>query len=215
MALASTLKTESEAGKAVQPWINQLELQAGAREKRVRCDRAVALVSAEMRGFCTRQGICLEKTAMHTPQQNGKAERLIRILMERVRFVLVEAGLDEQLRAEALIVVVYTPNRAPTSGGKAPPFERFHGKKPYVACLRGLGCLAYALITKGQQRKLQPRTMLGRCMGYAAGGHAYRVYKCASRIVVGRRDVVADETPVVTKGNSIRLSPSVDTCTSS
>jgi len=215
MALASTLKTESEAGKAVQPWINQLELQAGARAKRVRCDRAVELVSAEMWGFCTRQGICLEKRAVHTPQQNGKTERLNRILMERVRFVLVEAGLDKQLWAEPLIVVVYTPKRAPTSGGKAPLFERFQEKKPYVACLRRLGSLAYALMPKEQQRKLQPKTMLGRCMGYAAGGHAYRVYKCASRIVVGRRDVVADVTPVVTNGHSICLSPIFDTCTSS
>lgn len=85
LAVASTLKAKSDAGTAVQAWIRQLELQAGARVRRVRCDGAGELGSTEMRTFYARRGIRLEATAAHTPQQNGKAERLIRTLMERVR----------------------------------------------------------------------------------------------------------------------------------
>jgi len=147
-----------------------------------------------MRAFCARRGIRLEPSAAHNPQQNGKAERLNWTLMERVRSILAEAGLGEELWAEALMVVVYTRNRAPSSDGKATPYQRFYGNKPDVACLRVWGSLAYTLKPKGQPRKLQPKTMLGRVVGYAAGGHAYRVNNPASRKVVVRRDVVAGET---------------------
>lgn len=194
LVVVSALKAKSEAGKVVQAWIAQLELQAGARVKRVRCEGAGELISAEMRAFHARRGIRLELTAAHTPQQNVKAERLNRTLMERVRSISAEAGPCEELWAEAFMAVVYTCNRAPTSDGKATPHERFYGKTPDVACLRVWGSLAYALKPTGQQRKLQPKTLLGRMVGYVAGGQAYRVYNPASRKVVVRRNVVVDET---------------------
>lgn len=202
LAVASTLKANGYSGKAVQAWINQLELQTGARVKRVRCDGAGALLSAEMREYYTRRRIRLEPTAAHTPQQNGKSERRNRTLMERVRSILAEAGLGEELWAEALMTVIYTRNRAPTSDGKATPFERFYDKTPDVACLLVWGSVAYALKPKGQQSKLEPTTMIGLVVGYAAGGHAYRVYHPASRKVLVRRDLVADETSVRGRGNA-------------
>lgn len=196
LAVASTLKAKSDAGTAVQAWIRQLQVQAGARVRRVRCDRAGELGSTEMRAFYARRGIRLEATAAHTPQQNGNAERLNRSLMERVRSVLAESGHGEELWGGALMAVIFTRNRAPTSDGKATPYSRFYGKVPDVACLRVWGRKAYALKPKEQQRKLQPKPMIGRVVGYAAGGHAYRVYNPASRKVVVRRDVVADEASV-------------------
>lgn len=127
LVVASTIKTMSAAGPAVRAWIAQLELQSGARIKRVRCDGAGELVSAEMRQIYGQLGIRLEPTAAHTSQQNGKAERLIRTLMERVRSFLAEAGLRVELWAEALMAVIYARNRAHTSDGKSTPFERFSG----------------------------------------------------------------------------------------
>lgn len=190
LVVVSALNAKSEAGKVVQAWIAQLELQAGARVKRVRCEGAGELISAEMRASHARRWIRLELTAAHTPQQNVKAERLNLTLMERVRSMSAEAGLCEELWAEEFMAVVYTCNRAPTSDGKATPHERFYGKTPDAACLRVWGSLAYALKPTGQQRKLQPKTMLGRMVGYVAGGQAYRVYNPASRKVVVRRNVV-------------------------
>jgi len=49
--VAFAVKAKSEAGKAVQAWINQLERQAGARVKVLRCDGAAALVFADMSDF--------------------------------------------------------------------------------------------------------------------------------------------------------------------
>ena len=65
-----------------------------------------------------------------------------------------------------------------------------------------LGSVAYALKPKGQQRKLQPKTMISRVVGYAAVGHAYRVYNPVSRKDMARRDVFAEETSVRAPGNT-------------
>jgi len=52
--------------------------------------------------------------------------------------------------------------------------------------------------------------MLGRVVGYAAGGCAYRVYNLASREVVVQRDVVVEDTPVDTSRTSSFLSVVLD-----
>lgn len=169
--------------------------------KRARCDRTGELVIAEMCALYARRGIRLKPTAAHTPQQNGKAERLYRTRIERVRSMLAEAGLGEELWAEALMAVLYTRSRAATSDEKATPYQCFYGEKPDVACLRVWGSPAYALNSKGQQMKQKPKAMLGRVVGYAAGGHAYRAYNPASRKVMVRRDVDTDET-VRERGNT-------------
>jgi len=136
LALASTLKTASEAGNAIQAWISQLELQAGERVKRVRCEGARELVSADMRAVYTSRGIRLVTTAEQTSQQNRKAKHLKRTLMERVWSILAEAWLGDELWAEALMAVFYNLNPVPTSDEKATPFERFYGKRPDVYSLR-------------------------------------------------------------------------------
>lgn len=38
--------------------------------------------------------------------------------------------------------------------------------------------------------------MVGHAVGYAAGGHAYRIYNLSSRKVVVRRDAIVEERPV-------------------
>jgi hypothetical protein len=56
-----------------------------------------------------------ELTVPGTPQQNGDAERLNRVLLERTRAVLAESGLCQNLWAEALVTVNYARNRTPVS----------------------------------------------------------------------------------------------------
>ena len=202
LAVASPIRTKGDVKKAVESWISQLELQAGARVKRVRCDGAGELSSTDMLDFYSRRGIRLEPTAAHTPQQNGKAERLNWTLVENLRCLLMEAALGPDFWAEALQTVICTRNRAPTSDGRATPLERFNGRKPDVGGFRVWGSRAYALKPKLQQRKLLSKVMVGHIVVNAARGHAYRIYDPATRNVVVGRDVVADEAPVDDTGHA-------------
>ena len=48
-------------------------------------------------------------------QQNGVAERLNRSIMNKVRSMLSESGLDQKFWAEAASTSVYVINRLPSS----------------------------------------------------------------------------------------------------
>ena len=56
------------------------------------------------------------------------------------------------------------------------------------------GCREWALKPKQQQRKLEPRTDVGRFFGYTVGGKAYRMLEDGSNKVFERRDVLMEET---------------------
>jgi len=49
-----------------------------------------------------------------------------------------------------------------------------------------------------QQRKLEPRTDVGRFVGYTVGGKAYRILEDGENKVFERRDVLMEEKPAKT-----------------
>ena len=56
------------------------------------------------------------------------------------------------------------------------------------------GSRAWALKPK-KQRKLEPRTDVGRFVGYTVGGEAYRILEDGTNKVLERRDVLMEEKP--------------------
>lgn len=192
LSVGTPLQRKADAGNAVEAWILQLERQTGRKVKRIRCDGAGELVDATQEFYRSR-GIRLEPTAAYSPQQNGKAERLNRTLMERVHAVMSESGMDHSLWAEAMLPAVFTRNRSPSKDGRATSVERMYNKKPDVSMLRVWGSLVFVLKPKTQQRKLEANFLVGSLVGYGAGGNAYRVYTPQTKNVVVRRDAVVDE----------------------
>lgn len=201
--VGTALKTKGEAGNALRNWINRLEVQAGHKVAQIRMDGAKEIAtSQEMTAFFNSKGISVEVTAPYTPQQNGRAERTNRTIMEHLRAILLGSGLPMDLWAEGLQAVMHTMNLSPTTDGKATPYERFYGRKASVSHLRVWGSKAYALKTDKDQRKLEPKVMVGWMVGYASGGKAYRVLSAENGTVYVRRDVIVDEsqTPVPAAG---------------
>jgi transposase InsO family protein len=68
----------------------------------VRTDQGSEYLNAELKTFYKSKGIIHETMAPYTPEQNGKAERLNRILMERVQAMLHNSKLSQELWAEVL-----------------------------------------------------------------------------------------------------------------
>jgi len=195
MGFATPLKWKADAGRALQDWIKHLELQTGLKVKTLRCNGAGELVGrADMQAFFKRTGLKVETSAPYTPQMNGKAERLNRTIVERLRAVLLEYRLDKALWAEILMALFFLRNRSPSSDGTTTSYERFYGSKPDVSHFKVLGSTAYAFQPRGSTSKLAARTLLGTVVGYAAGGHALRIRSSATGKILVRRDVVADET---------------------
>ena len=59
-------------------------------------------------------GIHQELTVPYSPQQNGVAERMNRILMESARSMMAHAGLPEKYWAEAVECAAYIRNQLPS-----------------------------------------------------------------------------------------------------
>ena len=206
MGFATPIKTKAEAGPALRVWVANLEKQTKLKVKIIRCDGAGELVnSAPMIAFSNEAGIKAETMAPYNPQMNGKAERLNRTIMERLRAVLLEYKLPRSLWAELLMALFFVRNRSPNADGQATPYERFYRAKPDVARLRVLGSPAYALKPSTTYNKLDAKTLLGTIVGYAAGGHAFRIKSAVTGKILIRRDFVADETVPVTPVHPIAL----------
>ena len=72
-----------------------MENQTGIKIKRFRTDNGLEFYSEPFNDFCKENGIARHKIVAGTPQQNGLAERFNRTILERVRCMLLSAGLPK------------------------------------------------------------------------------------------------------------------------
>ena len=66
------------------------------------------------------EGIRHELTVPKTPQQNGVAEHLNRMLVEMARSMLLDSKLPKKFWGEAISTAVYLKNRSPVKVLKDP-----------------------------------------------------------------------------------------------
>uniref|UniRef100_A0A2N9EUE1 Integrase catalytic domain-containing protein n=1 Tax=Fagus sylvatica TaxID=28930 RepID=A0A2N9EUE1_FAGSY len=77
----------------------------------------------------------------YTSQQNGRAERKLRHILDVVRTLLISASIPERFWGEAALTAVYTINRIPSpTTHKKSPFELLYDKIPDYSSLRGFRC---------------------------------------------------------------------------
>lgn len=116
-----------------------------------------------------RRASLFERSAPYTPEQNGAAERLNRVLIEKVRAMLLDSGLPMKYWAEAVVAANFQRNRTPIQSLGKTPYEVFYGKKPDVSNMRVFGCAAYVQVPKDKRSKLQPMAEKGVFIGYQIG----------------------------------------------
>jgi len=79
----------------------------GNKLKGLRIDNRLEVVTEQFNEFCTFKGIKRHKTIPRTPQQNVLAERMNMTLLERVRCMLLGAGLPKSFWGEAVTTTAY------------------------------------------------------------------------------------------------------------
>ena len=188
------LRAKSDAPAALQRVLTEWETQTGERVKVVQSDRGGEYVNGALKAWYASRGIHSQVTTAYTPEQNGKAERLNRVLEERVRAMLCESKLGKEWWAEAWLTATYLRNLSPYSNRLATPTELFRGVKPDLSMLRVFGSTAYVHVPKQTRSKLDLTAWKGIFLGYFESSKAYRVYKPQDDRVVESRDVVVDES---------------------
>ena len=109
------LKHKSEAFEKFQEWKTLLEYQTGKKIKCLRIDNELEFCSNEFSNYCKQISTKRHRTCRDTSQQNGITKRINRTILEKVRCMLNESGLDKKLWAEAVAIAHYSINRSPSS----------------------------------------------------------------------------------------------------
>ena len=108
--------------------------------------------SARFQRFLKDNHVKHEPTSGYTPQENGRAERTIASVKERLQCLLSDSGLRDRLWGEALLHAIYLHNISDSTGGVT-PWEKIKGDKPDAAVLRIWGCKAWKLIPAEKRNK--------------------------------------------------------------
>lgn len=106
----------------------------------------------------------------YSPQLNGRAERLNRTLLDKIRALLFDSGMEKQMWGEALYTSMYLLNRSLTDALKVTPYKMWENRKLNVNNIRLFGCEAYAKIL-GPMKKLDQRSAKYTFVGYAPVGY--------------------------------------------
>lgn len=108
--------------------------------------------------------------------------------------MLEDAGLPNQLWAEAMVTAHYIRLRSPVAGKTKTPWELFNGTKPNVDNLRVFGARAYAHVPNAMRNKLSRKSFVGTMVGYPANTKGYRILLDDGRTITSR-DVIFNEDP--------------------
>lgn len=98
-----------------------VENQTTRKVKKLRTNNGLEFFSEEFDKLCENSGIASHITVKGTPQQNGLAERINRILLEGVRCMIRIDGVSKGFWGEAAKIVCYVINRCLSTALKFKP----------------------------------------------------------------------------------------------
>jgi hypothetical protein len=146
--------------------------------------------------FIHTQGIIIQRSCARKSQQNGRAERKHRHVLDSVRAFLISASCPERFWGEAALAAIYTVNRLPSSAlQNVTPFERLYGTPASYSSLRVFGCACFVLLQPHEHSKLEPRSHLCCFLGYGIEHKGYRCWDSISqRLCISRHVVFWEHT---------------------
>jgi hypothetical protein len=137
------LRCKSEADPAIRQFIAMVRNQFNKVIHEFMIDAGGEFKSEELRTFLKELGINILTSVPHMHQQNGRAERFIRTIVEKAQAICLEACIPQNWWEFAVNYAVHVYNRTPlkcSSSDYKTLFERLHRTKPDVAHLIVFGC---------------------------------------------------------------------------
>ena len=109
--------------------------------------------------MCEQHEIKRHFTVRKTPQQNGVAERMNRIIAERARCLILNAGLENKFWVEAVNMACYLINRSPRAAldGKVAG-EVWTSSLVDYSGLREFRCPTYVHVSNEERSKLDAKS---------------------------------------------------------
>lgn len=185
------IKHKNEASKCLIDFHKMVKNQFEKNIKKIRCDNGGEFTSNLMRNFYSKEGILLETSCPHTPQQNGVVERKHRHLLETARAIRFQASIPKRFWGECILTAAYIINRLPSKViDNKTPYELIWNEKPKYDHMKFFGCLTYHknMNTKGD--KFEERGKPGIFLGYPSGTKGYKIFDIKEKKIVISRDVI-------------------------
>lgn len=182
------MKQKSEAEIKIKQFVAEMGTRFGRKPQVIRSDRGGEYTGNALLNFYKQQGITPEFTVPYSPQQNGKAERKNRSLIEMTRCLIGDSQLDKRFWGEAILTANYLQNRLPSESVERTPYELWMGRKPNYSNLKRFGCQAWVQTPSVKRSKLDPAATRMKFIGYAPHQKGYKFWHPQKQRVVISRD---------------------------
>ena len=183
-------KNAEHVVKYFDEFYNLIYTQHNKRIKIVRSDNGSEYISNEFKTYETNKGITHQYTHTYTPQQNGRAERYNRSLMECANALRFTAGMGQSMWGLAVDAACYLLNRLPSTRlGNHTPYELFFNMPPDSREKAVLGCECFVHIPKQLRHKLDPKAIRCILVGYSIDKKGYACLGLDDNHIYMSRDV--------------------------
>jgi hypothetical protein len=161
------LKRKSEVTEYLDYARKFLERQTNEKVLEWHMDAAGEHTSKILLSACKELGITITYTGTEQHQQNAEIEGWFRVAFDGLRAHFATTNAPLGLWADGLHTYCYIWNRSVHGTDTKTPYEQLFGRRPTVADLRVLFCLAYVrtLPKNRPDGKLGPRAVKGRFIG--------------------------------------------------
>ena len=190
------LKSKNQFAAALQKFLSWAETQTSDKLRALHSDRGGEYMAASTKDILSQRGIEHHLTMPGSPQQNGKAERFNRTIMDKAMAMLHTADLPNGFWEFAVSTAVHIYNRTPSRMLKwRTPVETWKpGQVPDVSYFRVFGCKGYMHVPADKRRKLDAKAIEVTLVGYEPGSKGYQLWDKHTRSVKLSRDVTFDES---------------------
>lgn len=175
--ICTPVKAKSDAKNVVKVVVNQVELESKRTVARIVSDQGTEFLNNDLKEWLAERGVDHMLSTAYTPQQNGVAERAVRVIKEAARTQLVRSKLPATLWAESALTATYALNRAPSPRcAEKTRFELYWGYTPDVSNLKVFG--QYSMVKRSDYGSniWEGKSKLGRFVGYTNLSNTYRMY---------------------------------------
>lgn len=185
------LKSKDLVHEKLEEYFSIIESQTTHRVKTFWSDCGTEFLNQHVKTLLAIEHATLLTSAPRTPQQNGKAERSNRSIIETARTMRLDAGLPDELWAEACSTAAYLLNRVSHANGKdITPYELWFGRRPNLSHLHRFGEQVQVLDKARNGNKWSTKTKNAHIVGFTMRSNSYRCYVPSDRTVQISCDVI-------------------------
>ncbi|KAH9688249.1 Integrase catalytic domain-containing protein [Citrus sinensis] len=155
-----TMRAKDEVLEIFMKWKKLVETQSGRKIKVLRSDNGGKYTSDPFLQICQNEGIKRHFTVRYTAQQNGMAERVNRTLLEKVRCMLSNVGVNKKFWDEAMSYASHLVKRLPfaTIGGGVKGFKLWNLEDKKFVCSRDVTFDETSMMKASSSQQVENKT---------------------------------------------------------